>query len=235
MNTSWAVLCSGSFWKATMITTKWTNTESDPPVSLGFHYGCLVPTAQSGPRPPVDSLLLCRPGSHTFLFSCLETTFLPRGFAFLQGLFSRFVWALRCTLFTYTAIHSLRYTWNTRGAESGWNLAKATMLLFEIFHLFVLLSGIQVHLFGPTHFPMMDFLRHHEIPVGTFKGTKHVLASQMCARLRNVRAPMWINGCIEIVGRNGIKDATSFHMRTPAHLGTWLHVYKRRLTNQAYK
>ena len=52
-------------------------------------------------------------------------------------------------------------------AESGWNFANATILLFETFHLFILLSGSQVHLFCLIHFPMMDFFRDPEISGGT--------------------------------------------------------------------
>lgn len=95
-------------------------------------------------------------------------------------------------------------------AESGWNLVKATMLLFETFHIFILLSGFQVPLFCLIHFPMMDFLRDPEIPVGTLDLTKHVLGSQVCARFKNVPvravlAPVRINGCIETMDGNGIK------------------------------
>lgn len=142
--------------------------ESDSPVSLCFamnvwwslfrvlwdcsvtHHCCLF-------RPPWLTFLL---------FSSLETTFLSLGFALLEGFFSRFAWALRSTLLTFTSDHFLRYTQILSVAESGRNLANATILVFEIFYLFSLFSGFQILLFFLTYFSMLDFsYRAPEIPI----------------------------------------------------------------------
>lgn len=63
-------------------------------------------------------------------------------------------------------------------------LYQITILLFETFLLFILLSGFQVPLFCLIHFPMMDFLRDPEIPAGTLNLTKHTLGSQMCTQFQ---------------------------------------------------